>query len=130
MNLFTDLCILVKDPCFHFFCLIQYLFECFKVERKAKIRNRYNQVPYLTWNTIWGSDKNTRKYYTQECQEVSLFICFVALRPKSTAMVMEGRSVHLITLWEGGGGGGGSLNKQLTSTSCTYICLLLTKKVR
>ena len=29
------------------------------------------------------------------------FVCFVALRPKSTAMVMAGRSVHLITLFPG-----------------------------
>ena len=35
-----------------------------------------------------------------------LFVCFVALRPKSTAIVMAGRSVHLTTL---------------TSTSCTYF---------
>ena len=27
--------------------------------------------------------------------------CFVALRPKSTAMVMAGRSVHLTTLFPG-----------------------------
>ena len=48
-----------------------------------------------------------------------LFVCFVALRPKSTAMVIAGRSVHLTTLfffWT-------SLNKQLTSTSCTYFRL-------
>ena len=31
----------------------------------------------------------------------SLFVCFVALRPKSTAMVMAGRSVHLTTLFPG-----------------------------
>ena len=30
-----------------------------------------------------------------------LFVCFVALRPKSTAMVMVGRSVHLTTLFPG-----------------------------
>ena len=30
-----------------------------------------------------------------------LFVCFVALRPKSTAMVMAGRSVHLGTLFPG-----------------------------
>ena len=29
------------------------------------------------------------------------FVCFVALRPKSTAMVMGGRSVHLTTLFPG-----------------------------
>ena len=30
-----------------------------------------------------------------------LFVCFVALRPKSTAMVMAGRSVHLFSLFPG-----------------------------
>ena len=30
-----------------------------------------------------------------------LFVCFVALRPKSTAMVMAGRSVHLTALFHG-----------------------------
>ena len=30
---------------------------------------------------------------------VCLFVCFVALRPKSTAMVMAERSVHLTTLF-------------------------------
>ena len=29
-----------------------------KVRKKAKIRNRYNQVPHLTQDTIWESDKN------------------------------------------------------------------------
>ena len=42
---------------------------------------------------------------------VCLFVCFVALRPKSKAMVMAGRSVHLTTLFSWA-----SLNKQLTST--------------
>ena len=32
---------------------------------------------------------------------VCLFVCFVALRPKSTAMVIAGRSVHLTTLIPG-----------------------------
>ena len=30
-----------------------------------------------------------------------LFVCYVALRPKSTAMVIAGRSVHLTTLFPG-----------------------------
>ena len=47
-----------------------------------------------------------------------LFVCFVALRLKSTAMVMAGRSVHLTTLYSWA-----SLNKHLTSTSCTYFGL-------
>ena len=44
-----------------------------KNERKAKIRNRYNQVPYLTQNTIQESDKNKRKHNTQDNQEASHF---------------------------------------------------------
>ena len=30
-----------------------------------------------------------------------MFVCFAALRPKSTAVVMAGRSVHLTTLFPG-----------------------------
>ena len=30
-----------------------------KVRKKAKTRNRYNQVPHLTQDTVWESDKNT-----------------------------------------------------------------------
>ena len=41
------------------------------------------------------------------------FVCFVALRPKSTAMVIAGRSVYLTTLFPG----------QVTSNSCTYFRL-------
>ena len=44
-----------------------------KVRKNAKIRNRYNQVPHLTQDTIWESDKNLRKRHLQESQEVSLF---------------------------------------------------------
>ena len=35
--------------------------------------NRYNQVPHLTQDTIWESDKNTRKHHTHKMQEVSPF---------------------------------------------------------
>ena len=46
-----------------------------------------------------------------------LFV-FVALRPKSTAMVIAGRSVHLTTLFSWA-----SLNKQLTSNRAhTFAC--------
>ena len=44
-----------------------------KVRKKAKVRNRYNQVPHLTQDTIWESHKNTRKHHIQESQEVSPF---------------------------------------------------------
>ena len=47
-----------------------------------------------------------------------VFVCFVALRPKSTAMVIAGRSVHLTTLFSWA-----SLNKQLTSNQAhTLAC--------
>ena len=32
---------------------------------------------------------------------LSLYVCFVALRPKTTAMVMAGRSAHVKTLFLG-----------------------------
>ena len=37
-----------------------------KVRKVAKVRNRYNQVPHLTQDTTWESDKNTIKYHKQE----------------------------------------------------------------
>ena len=46
------------------------------------------------------------------------FVCFAALRPKSTAMVIAGRSVHLTTLFSWA-----SLNKQFTSNRAhTFAC--------
>ena len=42
----------------------------------------------VTTNQVFGVSNN-------------LFVCFVALRPKSTAMVIAGRSVHLTTLFPG-----------------------------
>ena len=35
------------------------------------------------------------------CRQVGWLVDFVALRPKSTAMVIAGRSVHLTTLFPG-----------------------------
>ena len=32
------------------------------VRKKAKISNQYNQAPHQTQDTIWESDKNTRKH--------------------------------------------------------------------
>ena len=48
--------------------LIYIYSQDFIVERKAKIRNRYDQVSYLTRNTIWESDK------TQENKTHIIFI--------------------------------------------------------
>ena len=35
--------------------------------------NWFNQAPHLAMTITWESDKYTRKHYTQESQEVSLF---------------------------------------------------------
>ena len=37
-----------------------------KGRNATKIRNRYNQVPHLTQDTTWESDKNTIKHHKQE----------------------------------------------------------------
>ena len=37
----------------------------------------------------------------ERTQILFMFVCYVALRPKSTAMVIAGRSVHLTTLFPG-----------------------------
>ena len=50
---------------FNDFFLLGYLIT--KVKSKAKIRYRYNQVPYLTRDTIKESDT----HHTQEGREVS-----------------------------------------------------------
>ena len=43
----------------------------------------------------------SKKFCSKHCHllHASLFDCFVALRPKSTAMVMVGQSVHLTTFF-------------------------------
>ena len=55
------------------------MFQCFmsltcvcKVGKVAKIWNRYNQVPQLTQDTVWESDKY-KKNQIYESQEVSIF---------------------------------------------------------
>ena len=56
--------------------------------------------------------------YEEEVCLFCLFVCLFALRPKSTAMVIAGRSVHLTTLFSWA-----SLNKQLTSNRAhTFAC--------
>ena len=43
-----------------------------KVKKVAKIRNRYNQIPHLTQDTTWESDKKQLNN-SNESQEVSTF---------------------------------------------------------
>ena len=92
-----------------------------KVQSKVKSQLSY---PPLNLKKYWkiikrlGRNFQNGLYGSLPGFNVCLFVCFVALRPKSTAMVMAGRSVHISTLFPGA-----SLNKQLTSTSCTYFRL-------
>ena len=45
----------------------------YKIRKNTNIRNRYNQLPHLTQDTVCESDKNTTKRHIQESQEVSPF---------------------------------------------------------
>ena len=47
----------------------------------------------------WQDTDQAYKFKLILC--IQMFVCFVALRPKSTAMVIAGRSVHLATLFPG-----------------------------
>ena len=46
------------------------------------------------------NEKTTKLLHAKDLLRF-LFVGFVALRPKSTVMVMAGRSVHLTTLFPG-----------------------------
>ena len=52
-------------------CIMRCL-NLFKVRKTAKIRKRYNQVPHLTQDTTWESNKNTINI-TNKSQEASPF---------------------------------------------------------
>ena len=45
----------------------------YKVGKKAKIWNQYDQVPHMTQDTVLESDKYAKKHQIQESQEVSPF---------------------------------------------------------
>ena len=48
------------------------------------LAHRHENITYC----YAGSEQGSKK-------PICLFVCFVALRPKSTAMVIAGRSIHL-----------------------------------
>ena len=58
--------------CVTFPNVLTYFF-IFKIRKKAKIRNQYNQTPRLTQDTICVCDKYTIKHHIQESQDVSPF---------------------------------------------------------
>ena len=73
---------------------------CIKVERPFHQTSApviCNHDPQ-TWGSVGDIRANEPLFYFDiDC----LFVCFVALRPMSTAMVIAGRSVHLTTLFPG-----------------------------
>ena len=60
--------------------------------------NIRNQVFFHAENIVWHArhHKSSRKINKEK-----MFCLFVALRPKSTAMIIAGRSVHLTTPFPG-----------------------------
>ena len=65
------------------------------------VRSRPGPTP--TWSLIMKYLLRSSWSFSSLIPEAKccLFVCFVALRPKSTAMVRAGRSVHLTTLFPG-----------------------------
>ena len=61
----------------------------------------YIQIPHMHLN-ISLKDTNCDVYFAQKNHlDLVCFVCFVALRPMLTAMVMAERPVHLTTLFSG-----------------------------
>ena len=67
---------------------------------------------------VFDSRPRGRGFEHHRLQCDVLFVCFVALRHKSTAMVIAGRSVHLTTLFFLG-----KLEQAINQLSCTYFRL-------
>ena len=63
----------IRFGCFNMFkCIERFYADTVAVSKGAKIRNRYNQVPYLTQDTN-GKVSNLQLDTTNESQEVSPF---------------------------------------------------------
>ena len=66
----TNCYVLVKLLSLH---PLKWKYFTYKVRKKATIRNQYNQVPHLTQDTVWESDKINNKRHIQESQVVNPF---------------------------------------------------------
>ena len=73
----------------------------------TSLSSKYMTSSYQSWqadNKLVGKilwHMQTLGYRVKKCPEYVLFVCFVALCPMSTAMVIAGRSVHLTSLFPG-----------------------------
>ena len=63
---------------------------------KGAVRKGGEKTISRSWLTYYNHEDI--RWFTRYARS---FVCFVALRPKSTAMVIAGRSVHLTTLFPG-----------------------------
>ena len=61
---------------------------------------QFHVLIYVNWKKLLGCHKCIW-VSSCICKSALKVVCFVALRPKSTAMVIAGRSVHLTTLFPG-----------------------------
>ena len=68
-------------------------------------QSHHNLLSWYTQNMEVHVDENSGQNLDSLSQWIAtnacLIVCFVPLRPKSTAMVMAGLSVHLTTLFPG-----------------------------
>ena len=81
-------------------------FTSYVPENVQKIFYQSYALPLIYYDSIsWGPPSHLTIDRINKLQKrvahFILFVCFVALRPKSTAMVIAGRSVHLTTLFPG-----------------------------
>ena len=94
-----------------FVCISGFCLLCYLQNNWTDYQTKFvEQLVYATAKFQYSNDMGCRsklsfglpiclQYYHLAAN--SLFVCFVALRPKSTAMVMVGRSVHLTTHFPG-----------------------------
>ena len=76
---------------------------------KTPAQNVTSNKTYEFPTKVTGASELMRMNLIQEVQTIRvtlkfleyMYVCFAALRPKSTAMVIAGRSVHLTTLFPG-----------------------------
>ena len=67
-----------------------------KVSKKAKIRNRYNQVPHLTHDTTWESDKTQRNTTDKRGKKLFRKLSIGYLRKRSAPAVNRWVIIHCL----------------------------------
>ena len=73
--------------------------HCLPVSHKNDAMLKRVKIYWKYMLMVNGSSNEDMVFFSEKKIFILLVFCFVALRPKSTAMVMVGRSVHLTTLF-------------------------------